>query len=188
MATNQFSVEQDKFDQATGKYTCIINFTNAEKSEIDCFIKKHIRSLDYSRIDYVFNPKLGSKVAACKHAVNKNQVKLQVKFIKIAVTVKFVDTFDKPVPCSNRIARSPPQRPPPPPRRSVNTESTDTSNLDYYTLTELQDYLWTKEIELHPEFTKLISHPHYSSFKHAILSCRTEQDKINVYEFYSNEK
>ena len=115
MTTNQFSVEQDMFDQATGKYTCIINFTNAEKSEIDRFIKKHIRSLDYSESDYVFNPEMGSKVSACKHEVNKNQVKIQVQFIKFAVNVKFVDTLTKQLQSPPRTACSPPRGPPPHP-------------------------------------------------------------------------
>lgn len=44
--------------------------------------------------------------------------------------------------------------------------------------------MWIKELEQHPEYATLNSHPHYISFQDAILSCKTKEETENTYRFY----
>ena len=189
MNTSNIRISDDIFDETTGVYTCMIYFTDdIEQTQQEKFLKNHIMTLNYDDIDFVFNPSLGSKVKASRHTENKNQVKLEVQFIKLDINVKFVKSFEKPKPPSypcppNSGLKIPP--PPPPPKNSPeNNTPPYRSKLSYMSLSNLQDALWIKELEQHPEYATLNSHPHYNSFKHAILMCSNEQAKKNTYDFY----
>ena len=180
MNTSNIRISDDIFDETTGVYTCMIYFTDdIEQTQQEKFLKNHIMTLNYDDIDFVFNPSLGSKVKASRHTENKNQVKLEVQFIKLDINVKFIKSFEKP----NSGLKIPP--PPPPPKNSPeNNTPPYRSKLSYMSLSNLQDALWIKELEQHPEYATLNSHPHYNSFKHAILMCSNEQAKKNTYDFY----
>jgi hypothetical protein len=179
MNTSNIRIYGDLFDTSTGKYTCMIYFSNdIDETQKNMFIKKHITTLNYDTINFVFNPSLGSKATASRHAENKNQVKLEVQFIKLDINVK----FEKPKPqsClsrSNCELKFPTKSP-------ENIPTPYKSNIRYMSVSNLQDAMWIKELQQHPEYATLNSHPHYSSFKHAILICSTEQEKENTYKFY----
>lgn len=221
MNTSNIRIVDDIFDENTGIYTCMIYFTeDIDQKQKEKFLKKHIMSLNYDNIDFVFNPSLGSKVSASRHAENKNQIKLEVQFIKLDICVNFVKSFEKsnssngppPPPPRNRpppatllldslgevdpsgaslqfladvvAARRSSHAPPPPPPR--NKPFPNSSNLNYFSFLDLKKQMWIKELEKHPEYATLNYHPHYSSFKDAILMCGSETEKKNTYDFYSN--
>tara|TARA_A100001015_G_scaffold318565_1_gene438814 strand:+ start:401 stop:937 length:537 start_codon:yes stop_codon:yes gene_type:complete len=175
MYTSNIRIADDVLNETTGVYTCMIYFTDdIDQGQKENFIKTHIISLNYTDLDFVFNPSLGSKVSASRHAENKNQIKLEVQFIKLDITVNLVKSFNKPKPPSYPFPPQPPKTSPP----SYKSE------LRYTTVTNIRDKMWIKELEEHPEYATLNSHPHYTSFQHAILSCTSKQAKENTYKFY----
>jgi hypothetical protein len=189
MNTSNIRISDDIFDETTGIYTCMIYFTDdIDQTQKEKFLKKHIMTLNYDDINFVFNPSLGSKVSASKHSENNNQVKLQVQFIKLDISVNFVKSFNKPKPPSypcppNSGLKLPP--PPPPPKNSPkNSPPPYKSELTYTSLSNIRDAMWIKELEQHPEYATLNSHPYYSSFQDAILCCTSKQAKENTYKFY----
>lgn len=193
MSTSNIRITDDILDETTGVYTCMLYFTDdIDQAQKEKFLKKHIMRLNYEDINFVFNPSLGSKVSASPHAENKNLVKLQVKFIKVDVSVQFVKSFEKPKPPSYPCPPQPsysylPQPPPPPPfpkNSSNNNPPPYKSELTYTPLSNIRDAMWIKELEEHPEYATLNSHPHYSSFQDAILCCTSKQAKENTYKFY----
>lgn len=96
MTTSNIRITDDILNEITGVYTCMLYFTDdIDKIQKEKFIKRHILSLNYEDINYIFNPNLGSKVSASPHAENKNLVKLQVKFIKVDINVQFVKSFEE---------------------------------------------------------------------------------------------
>ena len=219
MSSMEFTISDDIFEEGTGIYTCKIYFPNdIDQSVKDRFIKKHIMSLNYEEINYVFLPEFGSKVSAALSAENKNIVNLKILFVKIEVDVNFVKSFEKsnssngppPPPPRNRpppatllldslgevdpsgaslqfladvvaARRSSHALAPPPPR---NKPFPNSSNLDYFSFSDLKTEMWIKELQNHPEYASLNSHQYYSSFQDAILSCSSEQAKENTYKFY----
>lgn len=193
MSTSNIRITDDILDETTGVYTCMLYFTDdIDQAQKEKFLKKHIMRLNYEDINFVFNPSLGSKVSASPHAENKNLVKLQVKFIKVDVSVQFVKSFEKPKPPSYPCPPQPsysylPQPPPPPPfpkNSSNNNPPPYKSELTYTPLSNIRDAMWIKELEEHPEYATLNSHLHYSSFQDAILCCTSKQAKENTYKFY----
>ena len=175
MSSMEFTISEDIFDEETGVYTCKINFLNdIDQSLKDKLIKKHIMSLNYNDINYVFLPEFGSKVsAALSGSENKNIVNLKIVFVKIDVNVRFVKSFEK----SNSL-----NRPPPPPPR--NKPFPNSSNLNNFSFSDLKKKMWIKEVQNHPEYASLNSHQYYSSFQDAILSCSSEAEKENIYKYY----
>ena len=192
MSSMEFTISDDIFEEGTGIYTCKIYFPNdIDQSLKDRFIKKHIMSLNYEEMNYVFLPEFGSKVSAALSAENKNIVNLEILFVKIEVNVNFVKSFEKsnssngppPPPPRNRPPPPPPRnRPPPPPPR--NKPFPNSSNLNYFSFLDLKKEMWIKELQNHPEYASLNSNQYYSSFQDAILSCSSEQAKENTYKFY----
>ena len=59
--------------------------------------------------------------------------------------------------------------------------------LSYMPLSNIRDAMWIKELEQHPEYATLKSHPHYTSFQDAILYSTTKEAKENIYKFYCDD-
>ena len=189
MNTSNIRITDDIFDENTGVYKCMIYFTDdINQTQQENFIKKHIMTLNYDEINYVFNPSLGSKVSASKHPENNNQVKLQVKFTKLIINVNFVKSFNKLNPpsyqCQPTCGLKLPHPPPPPKNSPKNSPPPYKSELTYTSLSNIRDAMWIKELEQHPEYATLNFHPYYISFQDAILSCTSKQEKENTYRFY----
>lgn len=86
----------DKFNTETGKYSCVICFvdssicTHAQK----LFIKQHIRRLNYLKANYVFDQLRGSNARTFQNKTNKNEIILEVNFVKVETKINLAKGFD----------------------------------------------------------------------------------------------
>lgn len=175
MDNNKIYILNEIFDENDGKYSCNIYFNNSNKSIQEKFIKQHIIKLNYSHLNFIFDPQLGSIVNASKHIDNENNVKIEVSFIKFHRKSR----KNKKYKCCTNISC------PPPPKNSPENSPPPyiaTSNLTSFA--NLQDIMWIKELQQHPEYATLNLHPHYNSFKHSILCCTNELSKKYTYDIY----
>jgi len=187
MNTSNIRISDDIFDETTGIYTCMIYFTDdINQTQKEKFLKKHIMTLNYEHINFVFNSSLGTKVSASRHAENKNQVKLEVQFIKIDITINLVKSFEKPKPSSYQCPPNSGLKLPHPPSKNSpeNSQLPYKSESIYTPVLNIRDVMWIKELEQQPEYATLNSHPHYTSFQDANLCCTSKEAKENTYNFY----
>lgn len=86
----------DKFDTETGKYSCIICFTDDDicTHTRKLFIKQHVRCLNYLKANYVFDQLRGSNVRTFQNKSNKNKIALEVNFVKVESKTNFAKGFD----------------------------------------------------------------------------------------------
>ena len=109
--SNNIRILNDKFNTDTGVYTCKICFVednNLENTQ-KMFIKEHVKRLNYSSFEYIFDQSSGSKVQTFRNKKNKNEISLEVHFVKNKMKIQFEKCLNDlnsncfPVFCNERV-------------------------------------------------------------------------------------